>query len=550
MTMLGAECSACCQDPCVCGAPGEYAPALTPSEEDQGLVWLEFSSCIGSGAAGTVAGPTAVSPCEYEPGAITGVTLTNGGSGYARLGRVEPTITASVSGGTGATFSVTLSEGSEYLGDGCMEVPYWSVASVSVTAGGSGYTDGTAVTFSAATGDTTVHAAAGRAYVEIDEPTGENFDIDSSGTGAVLAAVWSALTEDDWADVRTPNPCPAPEKKTYELSSVTVTSGGSGYAQYDRIYISFPTTADGGVVDQAYIDVESVDGNGAIQSVFVSPDDGNFVEGPGGIYIGSLTDELAEVVVNSCVANGVGQYYREDASEPPYVAAVMVAVNQADPSDGTGAVVTATVEDDTSSANFGKVVSLTLDSGGTGYVAAPLQCGVLDRVYVTFKGETTGIPIPSAPAIPLICNNGLIDGETCGSSEDPGSGRPPIEATLGNTGSYTVVRYTIANCGCGGKLLLTMRYDTFGETCVGSAAAGDDPYDDTVSRADYVRQHYLCARFEMDESGCPVGDAIEITFEKIWEQEPADLENLLNAEGDPLNLTCLSEDFPTISFMP
>jgi hypothetical protein len=508
-------------------------------------------------------------------GAITGVTLTNAGSGYARLGRVEPTISASVSGGTGATFSVTLSEESENLGSGCMPAPYWTVASVSVTAGGSGYSDGAAVTFSAASGDTTVHAAAGRAYVEIDEPTDETFDIDSSGTGAVLAAVWSALTEDDWADVRTPNPCPAPEKKTYALSSVTVTNGGSGYAQYDRIYISFPTTADGGVVDQAYIDVESVDGNGAIQSVFVSPDDGNYVEGPGGIYIGSLTDELADVVVNSCVSNGAGKYFREDAAEPPYVASVTVTVNQEDPSTGSGAAISATVEDDTADADFGKVVSLTLDNGGAGYLSAPSACVLPDKLYVEWNGNSFEVPIRTGLNNLAVCDSGYpADGINCRKN-----GLPYAESQIfgiGTTqGSRATGQVTGVSCKCGGKLHLnlTLTFDC-GE-CVGVLALGPGtpfPYEWQGSdRANFSRTRYACARFDVDEDGCPVGDALLLswttdpvsdgspctTFFGPLGNNPANINDVVNVEtyerspdDCPCDDACDEAFSPTISLMP
>lgn len=575
MAMLGAQCSGCCE--CNCSAAGS-APAV-PSDADRGLVWLEFSSCIGSGAAATVDAPAAASPCDYEgmAGPISGVTLTSGGSGYARLGRVAPTITASVSGGAGASLSVTLSEQSEYLGDGCMEVPWWAVGSVSVTAGGSGYSDDTAVTFSAASGDTTVHAAAGRAYVEIAEPE-EAFDIDSTGSGAVLEAVWSALSEPDWADVRTPNPCPAPKKRTYRLDSVTVTSGGSGYAQYDRIYISFAADDDGSVVNQAYIDVESVDGSGAIQSVFVSPDNGLYIPGPAGKYVGSLTDELAHVVVNSCVANGAGQYYREDANEPPYVAAVTVTVNQEEPSTGSGAVITATVDDDTASADFGKVIALSLDSGGTGYLKAPEACVLPDTLYVQWNDNSLEVPIRIGANNLLVCDNNYpADGINCRKNDLPYA-ESQIFGIGTTSGSIAYGQVTGISCKCGGKLHMSLAISFACGECIGVRTPGpsdivslDDEWQGQ-GRDNFSTSRYACARFEVDEDGCPVGDAVVfnwsetpreaspgscVTFYGPLGNDPANISNFDNfetysrsPESCPCDEVCDEAFSPTISLMP
>lgn len=548
MTMLGAPCSNCCKQ-CDCSSEG-FDPAIA-SDEARGLVWLEFSSCIGSGAAGTVDAPRAVTPCDYEgiSGAITGVTLTSGGSGYARLGRVAPTLSVSVSGGTSATFSVALSEETENLGDGCLEASYWSVSSVTVTAGGSGYTDDTAATFSAASGDTTVHAAGGRAYVDVDEPTNPTFDIDSDGVDAVLTAVWSELDEEDWADVRTPNPCPAPKKRTFALASVGITNGGSGYSQYDRIFIAFPTTADGGVSDQAYIDVESVDGNGAITAVFVAEDDGQYVPGAGGVYIGSLTDSLAHVVVNSCVTNGAGRYYREDPDEPPYVAAVTVAVQQESPSGGVGAVVTAIVEDDTSDPDFGKIVALNLDDGGMGYLNAPLECALPDKIYVTWGQVTVEVPARYVGGFGVY--TGFPLGRVCGPAwgVNDGDGEPycrggvvdPHPEDAGNLNNWADARILGGRglqCKCEGKIHLDAVLLFGCDECV---AVGDSVEINENKR----RFRYVCLRFDADENGCPVGDAAVVS----WQTLP--LEQLAGCLGDcPCPDDCDIEIVPEVSFLP
>lgn len=550
--------------PCCCGcdcySPGSYRPALE-TVVGRGLVWLSFSACIGSGAEATVDAPHATGPCDYDGlrGPITGVTLTNAGSGYAVLGRVQPTISASVGGGSGSTLSVTLAEESEFLNpaESCMPVPWWKVSSVSVTAGGSGYTDDQPVTFTAAGGDTTIHAAAGRAYVDIAEPENETFTITTSGgSGAVLEAVWELLASDQWS-ARAANPCPAPKKKAYRLVSVTVTNGGSGYAQFDLIDIGFPSADDGVVVEAAYIDVDAVDGTGAITSVFVAPDDGTYTAGPAGKYTGSATDALASVVVNSCTTNGDGKYYREDASEPPYVADVTVTVNQEEPSSGSGASVTATVESDTSSPDFGKIASLTLASGGDDYLDVPLACTLDGKLYVAWGAKTVEVPLSSIFAssvfIDGICNTyagadgvGLTYGFECGG----------VAGDVGNTGSVAFGIIDSLGCNCDEQIhILVSLYFVCGECFL------DGP------RSNLGRGWSICLRFDKDENGCPVGDAQVISQEGDSQRSYNDRGNCANPlqECIPcadqfLNVlpvadctcdgTCDAYVAPVISFLP
>jgi len=547
---IGTEQACCC---CDCSSAG-FEPAIA-SNAERGLVWLEFSACIGTGAVGTVDAPQAASPCDFEglAGPITGVTLTNGGSGYARLGRVQPTITPSVSGGSGATFSVALEEESEFLGDECMLVPYWRVDAVTVTAGGTGYSDGSAVTFTAAAGDTTVSSAQGRAYVDIVEPD-EQFSIDSLGSGAVLEAVWDALAENEWADVRTPNPCPASPKRTYRLTGVTITNGGTGYSQFDRITVTFANAANGGVVNQAYIDVDTVDGNGAITAVFISPDDGNFVPGPAGKYFGKETDQLASVVVNSCVAGGGGHYYREDPSVPPYVADVTVTVQQEEPSTGEGAVVTAEVDDDTASATFGHVIALTLVNGGSGYLQTPLCIEGLE-LMITVAGVSAVVPVrPTVgtqcdllsaffDAIPfaIFCQDGPDNFEGCDSGQH----------------SYAFSGGVAVGC-IGGKLHVGVGIvercwvcfpgDTTDplELCLSVPLAGGGRAGNVLTRI----RAYCFVFDDVDENGCPVGDASICAGPCVVEYFPRATECGVDYGDIPCNRSCFGEDDINVSLMP
>lgn len=102
-------------------------------------VSLMFSgtSCGGLGGAASV-----LIGC----GKILSATVTNGGSGYAQLGRVEPTIEAvpgmDYDDGSGANLSVSLVQEQDSCGR-----DYWRVGAVDVLDGGLGYTAGDGVFF-------------------------------------------------------------------------------------------------------------------------------------------------------------------------------------------------------------------------------------------------------------------------------------------------------------------------------------------------------------------------------------------------------------------
>lgn len=328
-------------NPTLCGNLAEFftptLECLCPDAEFP----LQFSSCMGGGAEGTA---IAVN------GEITEANLTKAGSGYARLGRVQPTVTASAAGGSGATLSVTL----EQKTDSCLSMPYWSVASVAVTAAGSGYSDNANVTFSTSDG-TAQNAASGKARIAYDEPQNATLTISTAGgSGAVLVPVWELLDSSAW---------PEPHKKTYRLASVTVTNGGNGYANYEEIAISFASASDGTVIEAAYVDVDIVGTGGVIEQVYVADADDIDTPAAAGQYVGRPTTGLYSVSVSQG-----GKYYKEDASKSPYVAPVTVTIVQEAPVLGHDAEITATVEDDTSSADFGKIVSLTVTKAGEDYV--------------------------------------------------------------------------------------------------------------------------------------------------------------------------------------
>jgi hypothetical protein len=413
--MLGSSCSSCCGDECCSFGtlPESVSVSLSgpAGEQEQGpnLLTLVFSSCFGSGAGGSATAPGGEP--GIDGGAIFAVSLTEAGSGYAKLGRVAPTLTIT-GGGEGATFtptlestndecgvptwkiaSVSVSGGSGYAdGEGLTvtvaagdttvttaslslstersepevtatvsggsdaelsvnlataDSQVWSVDSVSVDQGGSGYTDFTPVTFEVATGD--IENAPATAYVRTnrEEPT-VSASVQGDGTGATLQV---NLTKDLFDDF-------------WYVSGITVTNGGSGYTDGDLVTATTSDQEDFGLYAEAVVTGGVVTGvtiyyGGAYYR------DGGVIQSVDVFYGGEYYRETPDAVT---VNNG-GKYYREGPDEPPYVAEVSVTVRQGWPGGlGSGATFAATVDSDTSSETFGQITSIELTNGGSGYL--------------------------------------------------------------------------------------------------------------------------------------------------------------------------------------
>jgi hypothetical protein len=434
--MLGSSCSPCCGAPCSLCDDGELPDTVTvtldgfpDTRPGPTLLGIVASSCTSfTSAIGVARAPSGQGP----PGPITSVDVTDGGSNFAVLGRVEPQLTITGTG-TGATFtptfstsqnvcgiptwsieSIAVSGGSGYTDEESLVITAsdddtvlqdatailyldkaeptltlvgpatatvavvesfdggWAVDSVTVTNGGSGYTEGDALTFVGGDNTIEVVAAAGIAQVEHDEPIPTVFIDSPGGINAVLTPIWEVLPSSAW---------PAPHKKTYRLVGFTVDNGGSDYQQFEQISILLQDVNNGQVLENAFIDIDSVDGNGAIQAVFVAPNDNNFNPGPAGRYVGSRTDKLDSVAITNGgnyyddVPGSItvrvatpGEYYREDPDEPPYVPEVSISLTQTAPSAGDGATFEAIIDTDTSSETFGQITAITVTEGGNGYL--------------------------------------------------------------------------------------------------------------------------------------------------------------------------------------
>lgn len=402
----------------------EGPPDPCESFEEQ-LITLSATACFGSGFEGTATEPSGV-PGE-DDGPLAAVEVTAGGSGYAVLGRLEPTI--SVTGaGSGADIELSFTE----TEDGCGR-PLWHIdeATIGSGGGGSGYVENEALTLTVASPGVQVAAAEIRVVSGREEPE-VSISIEGGGSGADLAVSWTSsgtpplwavasitindggsgytygskwvgdyATSSDFAHyaaygvIRTSVSEPTitlfggtgtsaalavtlasnggtPE--TWGIASVSITSGGAGYLANDQLSIDI---AAGDVqVQAAVVKVASVSGTGAITGLTVTTA-GQYYHDDGEIESLSITDSgaywRATGEIDSITVVDGGTFYGQSASEPAIVADVTVVINQQSPSAGSGASITATVDDDPASDSFGEIVGLTIASGGSGYLARRVE---------------------------------------------------------------------------------------------------------------------------------------------------------------------------------
>lgn len=424
--ILGGECGRCCTcTVCTTGLlPSSLTvtlsnmPEQTPSDY---LCIVGVGGCIGTGAVGRVTGPGGDPATDAGP--IEGVEVTNPGSGYAKMARVQPTVTTDIEG-----LSVTLEVEYELCvnGDGTPFVPYWRVSDVTIDEPTGGYTNGQQVTFLIADGDTERHAATAILNTVLSEPTLtatapggtgaslttnvvttvgnrwriDSIDVASAGTGytngdpititldegdvedqaayAVLytrreeptleATVGAPGTGAELSVTLTEQTDAITGQPYWEVSAIDVVNGGTGYAQDQAVLIE---SGDHTVVFSLIASI-NVDQNGVIQSVTVSY---------GGVYFVDTT-EIDSVMVfsgglyyhddgesSSVTLTYGGEYYREDPEGEPYVSAGTIVINQTPPSNGTGAVLEAVIDDDPISATFGQVTAINVVDAGDDYLA-------------------------------------------------------------------------------------------------------------------------------------------------------------------------------------
>jgi hypothetical protein len=414
--------------------------------------------------SGTTSGYTDGASVTFSYGA--GVTEQAAAVATIKTARATPTITASVSGGSGASLTVNLSQSPTTPSDTAL----WHVDSVTVADGGTGYADGDAVTFTVTDG-AQVTAASGTIATSVvrENPNLTPYvwgaDGTTAGSGAVLSATMVS-NEDD------------PE--TWGVAAINVIDGGSGYEVGEYFWYSEFGTGFASIPPYYLVETDgwlitSVDENGAITGVGLDGYGGigKFYKATGNGVIQSVTitnggdyykatTSIARVVVTNggqyyyytgvptgvTITNG-GEYYREDASLPPYVADVTATVVDRRPyGTGTGAQVAATVDANTGSATFGRITAVTItNDGGTGYVASEHNyncCGQFfnDRSIVLRRPASVGAYYIEAwntrcTYTHSVCSN-IVFGEYTNliTAHYDGPSSPPRVTIYGNSGSF------------------------------------------------------------------------------------------------------------------
>jgi hypothetical protein len=424
------SCQACCRCS-YCTPPGELPETVTVTfagfvDEEQvrgpDLIVISATACHGAGFDARLEAPGGDPVTDAGP--MTKIEIESGGIGYAVLGRVEPTVTISGGSGTGAELEVTLTDPTL---DAC-DIPTWGIASVAIASGGdggTGYVDGEQLTALAVGGVSSPEAVLiarttlTAPTINATAPIGSDAELTVAVTQVIDEDRWyvSGVTVDDGgsgyqdgsmvafsvtgtnvqndaaqAYILTSRSIPtlvelfggtgtsavlavtlaanAGPPATWGISSVTITDGGAGYEDGD--FLSVNLGAGDVEAAGASVVVSGVDGSGAITSISIGyggeyyHDDG-VIESVEVYYGGDYWDD--DGVIASVEVQDAGSYYEEDPAEPPYVAEVTLVVSQELPSAGSGAVLTAVVDDDTSSATFGQITSVTIEDGGEDYLA-------------------------------------------------------------------------------------------------------------------------------------------------------------------------------------
>lgn len=290
------------------------------------------------------------------------VRMLRQGAGYAKKRRTMPTLAAGNSG----EMPVTVSEASDSCG-----LPYWKLESIELS--GSGYTEGSALKIStAAKAEQTARVAVHTR----EEPTVSASVAGGSATLSVTLAK-TAPSVAGWSDFfDTPL---GVQSAVWGVSGVQVQASGSGYPPNSTVNVSF-ATPHSGTGAQA---VAATDENGGIESVSVTKA-GSYFRNQG------IPQEV------TIVRRGV--YYTENDDLEPYVGLNEIRVVQTAPSEGKGAVVTAKVVTDTSSASFGKIESVEVDEPGGDYL---IRSGPTDCQYLYTCPE-------AGQSILAVVGNGLV----------------------------------------------------------------------------------------------------------------------------------------------
>lgn len=273
---------------------------------------------------------------------IYSVTLTDRGDGYVKLGREKPQWTITKDGWT---FTPAFS--GPYEGD--CKLPYWATKSVGISSGSkSTALDGWGLTKTVEPPEYVDERMLAVVHTR-QEPTVTAKAGGNSGYGATFDVTVEEI---------------GGQPKQWRVASITG-GGGTGYPDNVPIYFSVPprTGAYGHYTVDSARATGTVNETGAITGITLLR--------PGAYYLDNGIPQTVEVKAG-------GRYYRENPSLDRFVADVSVVVKQLPGSNGSDAVLTASVDSNPTSENYGKIASVTIENGGDGY---SLFGGSLDCLY-------------------------------------------------------------------------------------------------------------------------------------------------------------------------
>ena len=340
-------------------------------------------------------------------GALSRITVTNGGSGYTSA----PTVTISGGGGSGATATAVLSNR--------------SVISLTVSNGGSGYTSAPTVALTSGGGTgasaTAVLATRTVASIAVSAPgsgytSTPSVSVAGDGTGSTAAAVLTGTT----------------------VASIALTSAGTGYTSIPTVDIS----GGGGSGATATVNVAG----GSIFSLTLTAPGSGYTSAPtlsfsggGGTGAGATCALTATTVASVAVT----------ASGSGFTSTPTVAVAGG---SGSGATVTAALTGTT-------IANITVTAAGSGYTSTPTVSfsgggGTGATGTVVLTGRTlTSITVTNA-------GSGYTVAPTVSFSGGGGSGAAATvslagttlaSATLGAAGSGFTSTPTVSLSGGGGS---------------------------------------------------------------------------------------------------
>jgi len=352
---------------------------LTPASTDSSFPVLLQVAALGPGV------PLGENLDDYK-GPVTGISVlpnppsifsfSPGGQGYAVLGRVAPTIVAVLNyTGTGAEFSAELEEITSPSG-----VPYWRIAGVTITGSGYGYEQNSRIIFLLSDGDSCATPPDFRLQTVLGEPT-LHIQLSSSPCNCSTPGEVPGQGAEFQINYTKVNAVPFVNEEYWEVSSVTVVNGGSGYPSSTNIAF---LPSDGDVVSLSALG-SLVISDGVITSVTITR--AGRAWKPGVPTVATMFNQ--------------GAFFRNDKDASPYLLPITVTSGGAPGADLP--TFNVTVDEDISSPTFGYITDVELDDPGDNQIAwyeAKSCTSLLNDQTVTFPLGNADFPAQSVSVCP------------------------------------------------------------------------------------------------------------------------------------------------------